>query len=259
MLSTLSELQGFLDQKVEQYNRPEFIEEDPVIIPHSYHQLQDIEITGFMAAILAWGQRKTIINKCREFFMYMDNAPYDFIINHSAEDLKAFLNFKHRTFNATDALYFIHFFRSFYREHESFEDAFLISPDDDHVGQGIVNFYNRFTAFDEFPKRTAKHISSPIKKSACKRINMFLRWMVRDDEKGVDFGIWKRIKPHQLVCPCDVHVDRVGRMLGLIERKQTDWLTAIELTGNLKKLDSADPVKYDFALFGLGVYESAGY
>jgi uncharacterized protein (TIGR02757 family) len=256
---TLDAIKDLLELKVEQYNHTEFISEDPILIPHMYSQLQDIEISGFIAAILAWGQRKTIINKCREFFKLMDNAPYDFIINHKEDDLKPFLGFKHRTFNSTDALYFIHFFKEYYNKYESFENAFLTTSNSGNIGGGIEKFYNMFTSLEDFPKRTAKHISSPTKKSACKRINMYLRWMVRKDNKGVDFGVWNDIKPSQLVCPCDLHVDRVARSLGLITRKQTDWLTAIELTENLKKFDPADPVKYDFALFGLGIYESAGH
>jgi uncharacterized protein (TIGR02757 family) len=257
------EIKELLDEKVNQYNRREFIENDPILIPHSYTKKQDIEIAGFIASILAWGQRKTIINKCREFFNYMDNSPYDFILNHKEDDLHPFLNFKHRTFNATDALYFIHFFNEYYRKHDSFESAFHLGEDGvdkgENIGNGIEKFYKLFTSSEAFPSRTAKHVSAPFKKSACKRINMFLRWMVRKDDKGVDFGIWEKINPSQLVCPCDLHVDRVARSLGLIQRKQTDWQTAVELTENLKKYDPADPVKYDFALFGLGIYESAGY
>ena len=187
----------------------------------------------------------------------MENAPYDFILNHEEEDLKRFLDFKHRTFNPTDALYFIHFLKHFYESSQTLEDAFIIGVDRDaeNVEDGLKNFHNLFFSLPEAPTRTRKHISTPSSKSACKRLNMFLRWMVRNDNGGVDFGIWERIKPSQLVCPCDVHVDRVARRLGLISRKQTDWQTALELTDNLKEFDPEDPVKYDFALFGLGVEE----
>lgn len=250
-------LKDFLDEKFLQYNRPEFIEEDPILIPHQYKLLQDIEIAGFWAAVLAWGQRKTIINKCKELFLLMDNAPYDFILNHQEDDLKPFLHFKHRTFNATDTLYFIQFFKQFYQKYPSLEAAFL--PEDNaeclDMEQGLIHFHNQFFSLEDFPERTRKHIATPARKSACKRINMFLRWMVRSDDRGVDFGLWKNIQPAQLICPCDVHVDRVARKLGLVTRKQTDWLTAKELTENLRLLDPEDPVKYDFALFGLGVYE----
>jgi len=209
---------------------------------------------GFWAAILAWGQRKTIINKASELISLMDGAPYDFIRHHTDQDLKRFLSFRHRTFNATDALYFLAFFRHYYTRFDSLEDAFLLpDPDVPNVEAGLRRFHDLFFSLEDYPERTRKHISTPARNSACKRINMFLRWMVRRDDQGVDFGIWQRIKPSQLICPCDVHVDRVARKLGLIQRKQTDWLTAIELTDALRQMDAEDPVKYDFALFGLGV------
>ncbi|MTI19856.1 TIGR02757 family protein [Fulvivirga sp. RKSG066] len=250
-------LRDFLDLKYKQYNNPDFIRPDPVSIPHTYSKREDIEITGFWAAVLAWGQRKTIINKCKELFSLMDHAPHDFIINHSDNELKRLLNFKHRTFNSTDTLYFIEFFKWYYTTYESLEDAFFMSmsADDETIENGLIGFHNLFFSLPDYPDRTRKHIATPARNSACKRINMFLRWMVRSDNNGVDFGIWNKIKPSQLVCPCDLHVDRVARKLGLITRKQTDWKTAIELTANLRKLDPEDPVKYDFALFGLGVEE----
>ena len=212
---------------------------------------------GLWAAVLAWGQRKTIINKCIELISLMDGAPYDFIKNHQENDLKRFLHFKHRTFNATDTLYFLAFFQDYYTRYTSLEDAFVqgMQPGDTTVEQGLIGFRNLFFSLEFAPSRTRKHISSPAANSACKRLNMFLRWMVRKDNHGVDFGIWQQIKLAQLVCPCDVHVDRVARKLNLITRKQTDWLTALELTANLRMLDAEDPVKYDFALFGLGIEE----
>ena len=250
-----AELRTFLEEQVDRYNRPDFIENDPICIPHGFERQQDIEISGFVAAVLAWGQRKTIINKCREFFSYMDNAPYDFVRFHQEADLKPFLRFKHRTFNATDALYFIAFFRHFYQQHNSLEDAFLtdVAADSQTVESGLINFQRQFFSLPDAPARTKKHVATPARKSACKRINMFLRWMVRQDDRGVDFGLWHRLRPAQLVCPCDVHVDRVARQLRLITRKPTDWQTALELTEQLRQFDPADPVKYDFALFGLGV------
>lgn len=248
------ELKSFLDDRYVLYNTPDFITEDPISIPHEFSKLQDIEISGFFAAILAWGQRKTIINKCRELLQLMDNAPYDFILNHQESDLKPFLQFKHRTFNATDTLYFLAFFKQFYEEHASLESAFFAGPEQD-MEKSLTRFHEQFFGLESYPERTRKHIATPSRKSACKRINMFLRWMVRSDENGVDFGLWENLKPAQLICPCDLHVDRVARKLGLITRKQTDWLTAKELTANLRLLDPQDPVKYDFALFGLGVYE----
>lgn len=249
------DLKEFLDSKVSQYNQPGFIEHDPIVIPHRFSMKQDIEIMGFFASILAWGQRKTIINKCTELIARMDYAPFDFVQNHQDTDLVNLLGFKHRTFNDTDLLYFISFFKHHFQRYESLEDAFLIGKQTD--GQIIEHALNGFRAYffslEDFPHRTKKHVSSPLQKSACKRLNMFLRWMVRYDGKGVDFGIWTRLSPADLVCPCDVHVERVARHFGLITRKQSDWQTAMELTENLRALDSSDPVKYDFALFGLGV------
>lgn len=251
------QLKDFLDLKYEEYNQPGFITHDPVSIPHAYSKKQDIEITGFWAAVLAWGQRVTIINKCKELFALMDHAPHDFILHHQETDLKAFEQFKHRTFNTTDTLYFIEFLKQFYQSHESLEEAFVKrqDPTDETVETGLVGFHELFFSLPDAPQRTRKHIATPARKSACKRLNMFLRWMVRKDDRGVDFGIWNRLSPAQLVCPCDLHVDRVARKLGLITRKQTDWQTALELTEGLRQLDPADPVKYDFALFGLGVEE----
>ncbi|MGV3508184.1 MAG: TIGR02757 family protein [Sphingobacteriaceae bacterium] len=288
----ISNLKAFLDSKVEQYNCPHFIPNDPVVIPHKFTVKQDIEIMGFFAAMLAWGQRKTIINKCKELSERMDGKPYDFVKNHKETDLKSLLGFKHRTFNDTDLLYFIHFFQNHYSIYNSLEDAFvhkvsagvfrdeflevldnnssveLSSPacyagelkaeksqDYSNVEGFLNHFRTYFFSLPDFPRRTIKHVSSPAQKSTCKRLNMFLRWMVRKDDKGVDFGIWNKIKPSQLICPCDVHVDRVARKLNLIKRKQTDWLTAVELTERLREFDPSDPVKYDFALFGLGVEE----
>lgn len=244
-----------LEEKVAQYNQPNFIPNDPISIPHQFSRLQDIEIMGFWAAVLAWGQRKTIINKCQELIQLMDGAPYDFVRNHTDTDLKRFLNFKHRTFNATDTLYFLHFFKHFYQHHHSLEEAFVyaLPVEAPHVETGLAGFHELFFSLEDFPERTRKHIATPVRKSSCKRLNMFLRWMVRKDDKGVDFGLWNALKPSQLICPCDVHVDRVARKLGLIQRSTTDWQTALELTENLKQLDPNDPVKYDFALFGLGV------
>lgn len=251
------ELKEFLDQKVTEYNQPDFITLDPISIPHRFSKKQDIEIAGFIAATLAWGQRKTIINKCLELLGMMDNAPHDFVLNHQEEDLRPFLNFKHRTFNDIDTLYFIAFFRWFYQNYESLEEAFTIgwTEEVDVMERLLINFHDFFFQLPDAPQRTRKHVATPKRKAACKRINMFLRWMVREDDKGVDFGIWKTIKPYQLICPCDLHVDRVGRKLGLISRKQTDWQTAVELTERLRIFDPQDPVKYDFALFGMGILE----
>ncbi len=256
-MQNLDQIKAFLDEKVAQYNQPSFITNDPISIPHLFTKKQDIEIMGFWASILAWGQRKTIINKCKELIELMDGAPHDFICNHEEEDLKRLLQFKHRTFNATDTLYFIEFFKQFYKQNDSLETAFtqFMHPGDATVEKGLRGFHTLFFSLEDAPQRTRKHVSTPARNTACKRVNMFLRWMVRKDDKGVDFGIWHSIDPSQLVCPCDLHVERVARKLGLITRKSVDWQTALELTSYLKEMDPQDPVKYDFALFGLGVEE----
>ena len=251
----IDNLKSFLDSKVTQYNRPEFIKNDPVSIPHLFTKKQDIEIMGFWAATLAWGQRITIINKCKELITLMDGAPYDFIINHEEPDLKKLLHFKHRTFNDVDTLYFISFFRYHYSKHDSLEEAFIPNSSISGVEESLNHFRNYFFSLPDYPHRTKKHVSSPSQKSTCKRLNMFLRWMVRKDDCGVDFGIWNKFKPSELIMPCDLHVDRVARKLNLITRKQTDWQTAIELTERLREFDPLDPIKYDFALFGLGIEE----
>ena len=247
----------FLNQKVDEYNQPNFIPHDPICIPHGFTKKQDIEIAGLFAAVLAWGLRKTIIKKCNLLLSWMDNSPFDFIKNHSEKDLKKFETFKHRTFNGTDTLYFIHFLTKHYSKNESLETAFTnwMKPNDLNVENGLIGFHNYFFDDEFAPQRTRKHIATPARKSACKRLNMMLRWFVRNDEKGVDFGIWNNIKTSQLICPLDVHVERQARVLNLIERKQSDWKAALELTENLKKADKIDPIKYDFALFGVGVME----
>lgn len=244
-----------LEHLVEKYNHPDFIEDDPISIPHQFSKLQDIEIIGFWVAMLAWGQRSTIISKSKELLELMDNTPHDFVLNYQESDLKPFLKWKHRTFQPTDTLYFLDFFQRYYTENHSLELAFAkhISESDQHVGKVLEGFHQLFFDHENAPKRTQKHVATPARKSTCKRLNMFLRWMVRRDNKGVDFGLWKQIKPSQLLMPLDVHVDRVARKFNLIERKQTDWQTVLELTEKLRQFDSSDPVKYDFALFGYGL------
>lgn len=252
-------LKDFLDRKAEEYNTSAFIAGDPIAVPHLFSKKQDIEIAGFFAAVFAWGIRKTIIQKCSGLMKLMDNAPHDFIINHEEKDLKRFLGFCHRTFNDTDLLYFIAFFRAHYKKYDSLEDAFITKypaePEVGRVEQALNYFYSYFFSLEDVPHRTRKHIAAPMKNSACKRLNMFLRWMVRNDGKGVDFGIWEKIKPSELIIPLDLHVARVAKRFKLLNRPNADWLSAIELTGYLKKLDPHDPVKYDFALFALGVIE----
>lgn len=251
------DLKSYLDSCVEKFNTPKFIEKDPISIPHQFSKLQDIEIMGFWVAMLAWGQRVTIINKANELIQLMDGAPHDFILNHEEKDREALLSFKHRTFQATDTLYFLEFFQNFYKKNNSLEDAFAqhLDSKNENVELALKGFHELFFSLPDAPHRTRKHVSTPIRNSSCKRLNMFLRWMVRQDDKGVDFGLWKKIKPAQLLMPLDVHVDRVARRLDLLKRKQTDWKSVIELTNNLRAFDPTDPVKYDFALFGVGVLE----
>ncbi len=248
------ELKRLLNTKVDYYNQPSFIPADPVCIPHLFTKQQDIEIAGFFAAIFAWGNRTTIINKSKELMQLMNMQPYKFVLQHSASDLKKLRSFKHRTFTAEDLYHFIEFFQQHYSKNESLESAFF--PHKKMSVEEGLNYFKNYCFSIAHLKRTEKHISSPQQKSSCKRLNMFLRWMVRKDEKGVDFGMWKNIKPKDLICPLDVHVSRVARQLGLLQRKQDDWEAAVELTQNLRSFDKNDPVKYDFALFSIGVIEN---
>jgi uncharacterized protein (TIGR02757 family) len=259
MVKKTNGLKELLDQQLRLHNQKGFIEKDPISIPHRFTKKQDIEIAGFFAAIFAWGNRTTIINKCNELMMVMDNAPYQFITQHKEIELKRFLAFKHRTFNATDLLHFIRVLRYQYENDSNteptLETAFSkgLNRKDETVENALTSFHNYFFSLEDSPGRTKKHISTPANNSSCKRLNMFLRWMVRNDNSGVDFGIWKNIQPHQLVCPLDVHVQRVAFNLKLISSEKADWRTAMELTNNLKQLDAKDPVKYDIALFSMGV------
>lgn len=249
-------LKEFLDRKVDQYNQPSFIKDDPICIPHLFNKKQDIEIAGLFAAIFAWGNRTTIIQKTKELIQLMEMQPHEFCLNHTGTDLKRLMEFKHRTFNTTDLLYFIEFFKQHYTKDESLETAFTIHGNS--IEEMLTGFHYYFFSLEDAPSRTKKHISSPEKNSTCKRLNMFFRWMVRKDNKGVDFGIWKNISPSKLICPIDLHVARVARHFNLLQRKQTDWQAALELTARLRTFDENDPAKYDFALFGLGVAEKFG-
>lgn len=256
MTSTAS-LKEFLIKKAAEYNQPDFIKDDPISVPHLFTKQQDIEIAGFFASIFAWGNRTTIINKTRELMELMDMAPHQFILESNPQKLKQLSSFKHRTFNTTDLLYFIEFMHMHYHTHRSLEDAFLkgMKKNDITVENALRGFYDYFFSLEDVPNRTRKHIATPARGSTCKRLNMYLRWMVRKDNKGVDFGIWKKISPSQLICPMDLHVARVAQRFDLLQRTKTDWLAALELTQWLRTLDPEDPARFDFALFGLGVME----
>lgn len=251
---TTTELKEFLDFKVDQYNNPEFITTDPVQIPHKFTRKEDVEIAGFLTATIAWGNRKSILKNANSLMELLGNSPYDFVLNHSEEDLESLENFVHRTFNGTDLKYFIKALQNIYVHHSGLEGIFT-----KHSGKGgLQTAIHEFKGiFFELPHevRTQKHVSDPLKNSAAKRINMFLRWMVRRDSGSVDFGIWENISPSQLSCPLDVHSGNVARKLGLLKRKQNDAKALQELDASLRKMDPNDPVKYDFALFGLGVFE----
>lgn len=254
MVIPKKELKSFLDLKVETYNRNSFISSDPIQIPHQFSKKEDIEIAGFLSATIAWGNRTMIIKNSKRMMEIMDNSPFDFIMNHSKKELSSITNFVHRTFNSTDLQYFIKSLQNIYENHEGLEN--ILKP-----LKNEVNYQNSITRFKtiffelQHEVRTEKHISNPQKNSAAKRIHMFLRWMVREDNKGVDFGLWKTHSPAFLSCPLDVHSGNVARKLGILTRRQNDWKAVHELDTKLRSFDKKDPVKYDFALFGLGVFE----
>ena len=245
------DLKNFLDEKYQEYNNVKFIKDDPIQIPHLFTNHKDIEIAGFLTSIISWGNRKSIINNAKKMMNLLDNSPYDFIKNCKDSEIKK-LEFVHRTFNSIDFQFFIFSIKNIYTKYDSMEDIFF-DDNSDYMFDGILKFRKIFFSV-EHEKRSHKHISNPLKNSCCKRINMFLRWMVRNDQ-NVDFGIWKKIKKSKLSCPLDVHTGRVARKLGLISRNQNDFKSLCELDKNLRLLDKDDPVKYDFSLFGLGMYE----
>ncbi len=251
----LRELRPVLDEAYETYHKPVFIQDDPISIPHLFTKKEDIEIAGFYAAIFSWGQRKTIIAKSKELLSMMENKPHEFLIGASANDLKAFCHFKHRTFNADDFYAIHHGLKMIYREHGGLEKVIGQGFKTQDAWHGLISLNKIIFSYDHLP-RTRKHISNPETGSACKRLHMFLRWMVRKDTKGIDFGLWKDIPPAQLLCPLDVHVANTARKMGLLHRKQNDRKAVDELTDTLKTLDPDDPAKYDYALFGLSRYPS---
>jgi uncharacterized protein (TIGR02757 family) len=249
-----TELKEFLDEKVILYNNPKFIESDPIQIPHLFSKKEDIEIAGFLAATISWGNRKSIIKNCHRMMDLMEHSPFDFVMNHKESDLKPLESFVHRTFNGIDFITFIKGLQHIYTNHNGIEAVFSKYAQKDSLQVSIHEFKNAFFEIEHLT-RTEKHISDPLKKSAAKRINMYLRWMIRDDVHGVDLGIWKTLNTTQLSCPLDVHSGNVARKLGLLTRKQNDAKALAELDTALRLLDPKDPVKYDFALFGLGVFE----
>ena len=247
-------LKELLDIKHEEYNNIAFIENDPIQIPHKFKKKEDIEISGFLTATIAWGNRKSIINSSKRMMELLENDPHNFIINHSDKDLKSLLGFVHRTFNGYDFIQFVKSLKNIYCNYGGLEMVFFNNMKDNSLHNSIHQLKNIFFE-KEHLKRTRKHVSDPFKGSAAKRINMFLRWMVRKDDKGVDFGIWNSINQKNLSCPLDVHSGNIARKLGILNRKQNDHKAVLELDNSLRKYDESDPVKYDFALFGIGVNE----
>ena len=249
-----NEIKDFLDYKAAEYEQPSFLEYDPIQIPHLFNKKEDIEIAGFLISSIAWGNRLSIVKSGKRMLELMGNDPYHFVMQHTEKDLDTFSNFVHRTFNGLDLSYFIRALRNLYVKYDGLEATFSKTLNNDRLVQNINEFRNSFFEL-KHEKRTEKHVANPFKGSAAKRINMFLRWMVRDSKNGIDFGLWKSISPSQLSCPLDIHSGNVARNLGLLYRKQNDQKAVEELDLNLRKYDPQDPVKYDYALFGLGVFE----
>ena len=250
----IPDLKEFLDEKAQKYESPLFINDDPILIPHQFTNKRDIEVSAFITSIISWGNRKSIINSSRNIIRYMDDSPYDFIINHSKEDLSAINKSIHRTFNMIDLNYFITSLRNIYMNYGGIESIISDQKNGSNIQERISTFKKIFFSLNP-PKRSTKHLPSPIDGSSAKRFNMYLRWMVRSNKKGVDFGIWKKIKSSDLSIPLDVHTGRIARDLGLLSRNQNDSKSVKEIDLRLREMDPVDPVKYDFALFGLGVYE----
>ena len=251
---TLLELKEFLDEKAEFYQQKEFIQTDPIIIPHEYDNKLDIEISGFLISVISWGNRKSIINSGYKIINLLEYSPYDFIMNHSDQDLKRIKGSIHRTFNSEDLIYFIKSLKNIYTNYNGLEGIISNKKNGNNLQERISIFKKIFFELDS-PERTKKHLPDPLNGSAAKRFNMFLRWMVRSNNKGIDFGIWNSISASQLSCPLDIHTGNTARKLGLLKRNQNDSLAVNELDLKLRKMDKNDPVKYDFALFGLGVNE----
>ena len=255
MIDSPENIQSFLDQKVLSFNHPKFIETDPIQIPKLFSTKENIEISGFLAATIAWGQRPTIIRNAHKLIILMRNDPFEYLMNSDVRDWEEFLDFKHRTFNGTDCIYFLKALKNIYLNHGGLEQVFTEGfRNEDSVFGALVHFRKVFFEL-EHERRTEKHVSDVERGAAAKRLNMYLRWLVRTDKAGVDFGLWKQIPPSALMLPLDVHTGNVARKLGLLTRSQNDWRAVEEVTAKLREFDSDDPVKYDFALFGLGVFE----
>lgn len=250
----LNPIKSLLDKKYEEYANEEFISLDPVQIPHFFTKKEDIEIAGFLTASIAWGQRPVILRNAKKMMQLMEYDPHYFILNHGPADSIGFADFRHRTMLSEDLLFFIKSLHNIYKYHGGLEEVFLKGYQQGSIKEAII-YLNQIFFSIEHPLRTRKHISNPSKNSAAKRINMFLRWMVRHDKSGIDFGIWKNISPSDLMLPLDVHTARNARQLGLLERKSNDWKAVEEVTKHLRRYDPLDPIKYDFALFGMGIYE----
>ncbi|WP_295667448.1 TIGR02757 family protein [uncultured Mucilaginibacter sp.] len=249
-----TDIKAFLDEKVLEYNNPAFVEFDPISVPHRYSLKEDIEIAGFLAATISWGSRPQIVRAGHKIMDIMGDSPFDFVMSHSQRQMERFDGFVYRTFNSDDLKYFIGGLRHIYKKHGGIEQLFIQYATDVSLQPAIHHFRNHFFE-PKHMNRTEKHISDPFKGSAAKKINMYLRWLIRNDKRGVDLGIWKSLRPSQLSCPLDVHSGGIARKLGLLNRKQNDQIALAELDANLRTLDASDPVKYDFALFGLGIFD----
>lgn len=249
------EIKDLLDLKYDQFNVEDFKDEDPVCIPHQFQKKEDIEIAGFLTALIAWGRRASIINNANKLIDLLDRAPFQWVMGFEESDLAGLDHFVHRTFNGLDLVALIRSLRIVYEQEGGLEGIFVLRKDMEDTQEAIVNARKKLLEQAHMPGRTHKHVANPAKGSSAKRINMYLRWMVRDDKRGVDFGLWKHIRMDQLVCPLDVHTGTVARKLGLLTRKQNDWKAAIELTQKLREFNPQDPVRYDYSLFGLGAYD----
>ncbi len=250
-------LRLWAEEQRRRFHLPSFVERDPIQVPRSFQRLQDVEIAAFFTSLMAWGRRDLIIRSAKRLMERMDNAPFDFVRGYGAADWRQIEGFVHRTLQASDVLYMLRWLRLYYEQQESLQTAFSrhLSTSDTDITQALVGFRKEFFSLPEAPKRTEKHLSSPEKGgSACKRLCMFLRWLVRVDtaEEGVDLGLWREISPRQLIMPLDVHVLRVANRLGLCGNLKPNWQSAQTLTARLREWSAADPLKYDFAFFGAG-------